>query len=1144
MSTSVNRSQPVSVAGSLYDLVEGLTERLNRQEPVDFESVVAAHPAHAEELRRVWPSLRILAGLHSADGRSAVSFPPLTMTSEGALTGVLGDFRLVREIGRGGMGVVYEAEQISLGRTVALKVLPFAGVLDDRQLHRFRNEARAAAGLHHTRIVPVYAVGCERGVHYYAMEYIEGRTLASVIGEWRSNAVQSDLKDSDATRSVSPEHAGDCIVPIETSVLRTASTACGVETTTTFRMIAEWIAQVADALDYAHSVGIVHRDVKPSNLLLDARGQIWITDFGLAQVETDAGLTMTGDILGTLRYMSPEQALGQRGVVDQRADVYSLGATLYELLALAPLWSGNNRVELLHHIEHDDPPLPRRLNPTIPAELETIVLKAIAKDPAARYRTAKEFADDLRRFLRDEPIRARRPTWTERVRKWSRRHRVLVRSLAVAAAISFVSLATANVLIVREHNELVRQRNIAREKETLARQKEHEARQSEQRVRDRESVIRDFLYADDIQLAAQSYRRGEIRQARQRLEMHVPSAGRPDLRGFEWHYLWDLVQDDLHERRAHDSDVYHVLHSPDGKWLASAGRDGRVVIANAVDGTERARLQSFPASIDCLGFSSDGRLLATAEAVGCARVWDWQTGREVVRFDKFVHPLMGVYLTPDQKYLLATDVEENVRKGGRITAWNMETQELHAVIDGYRGIAVHAETQTLAARDDDGGVGMWTFPDFQVRSVWKGNTAPIDCAAFSPDGKFLATGSVSGDQICLWYLDGLSKTVFQEANLSRVRGLTFTPDGRALISTHEDGTVRLWDVGTRTTQRVLQNSQRQSWWTAVSSDGTFMETACSDGSIVSRRLATMPQERRRVLEVQHRRFGSVAIDADKRRLAIADDSADVALLDAESGKRLATVSHPEGLSVVAAAFSADGRSLWIGDGRRTVQRLDVATGESLDKIPLEKPVNGLIVSPQGGWIAAQFSDFRTSMLWNAESGRPFHTVDGRPMQEIGVFVRFRNEHEIISTRGDDLSIWDMATAQLQRRIDQVPWVNAIAVSPEGSLIGTATPNGVVHFWDAVSGQHRANLLGHRGAIVALAFSPDGRTLVSATTNGEIKLWHVPTGQYLFDLNGGWSGGVNLLTFTADGRRLLGAVDGAVIYSWGYSAEESARYQAQ
>jgi serine/threonine protein kinase/Flp pilus assembly protein TadD len=387
--------------------------------------------------------------------------------------GPLGDFRIVREIGRGGMGVVYEAVQISLGRRVALKVLPFAAALDPKQLQRFKNEAHAAALLHHTNIVPVISVGCERGVHFYAMQYIEGQPLSQVIHELRelagrgpaSGAPENQPTGASVPSSGSPLAAA-CVSRSEKSSERETQ-AAGLATTphlvgTTlpstngpafFRTVAQLGVQAAEALEHAHDEGVVHRDIKPANLLVDAKGKLWITDFGLARCRDNAGLTMTGDVVGTLRYMSPEQALAKRPLIDHRTDLYSLGVTLYELLTLEPAFSSSDRQELLQQIAFEEPRPPRRLNKPIPAELETIVLKAMEKNPAERYATAQELADDLRRFLEDKPIRAKRPTVLQRAVKWCRRHKSAMRAVAVILILAVVGLAASTWLIWLEKEQ-------------------------------------------------------------------------------------------------------------------------------------------------------------------------------------------------------------------------------------------------------------------------------------------------------------------------------------------------------------------------------------------------------------------------------------------------------------------------------------------------------------------------------------------------------------------------------------------------------------------------------------------------------------------------------------------------------------------
>lgn len=366
----------------------------------------------------------------------------------------LGDFKIVREIGRGGMGVVYEAVQLSLGRRVALKVLPFAATLDPKQLLRFKHEAQAAAHVHHTNIVPVYYVGCERGVHFYAMQLIDGQPLSAVIEEVRSHSAdsrqQTESRERVGANSPQSENAPHDTVSQLSLAL---STHRSTKPRDYFRTAARFLVQAAEALEHAHQSGIVHRDIKPANLLVDVHGRLWITDFGLAQFHADVVLTQTGDLVGTLRYMSPEQASGSRLQLDHRTDIYSLGATLYELTTLQPIFPGTNRQELLYQIAHDEPRSPRALVKTMPVELETIILKAVGKHPADRYATANDFAADLQRYLDDQPILARRPSLIDRARKWSRRHPSIVAAGVLLLVVCIVGLLVNNWMIGQEQDK-------------------------------------------------------------------------------------------------------------------------------------------------------------------------------------------------------------------------------------------------------------------------------------------------------------------------------------------------------------------------------------------------------------------------------------------------------------------------------------------------------------------------------------------------------------------------------------------------------------------------------------------------------------------------------------------------------------------
>lgn len=441
-------------------LAEEFAERFRRGERPALTEYTQKYPELADEIRGLFPALVVMEQFGSVEEQATSGYEGASAPSLERL----GDFRILREVGRGGMGVVYEAVQESLGRHVALKVMPSQTLLDNRQLQRFQREARAAAKLHHTNVVPVFGVGEHDGMHYYVMQFIQGQSLDQVLIELRrlrrlqkSPSHPNDGDDVPKNQAASAVAWSLCAGPAQvpgTSAIH-ASTAekpvsgQGAQTSSTIRLpghsgqetysetsrqyyqsVARIGVQVADALAYAHGQGVLHRDVKPSNLLLDLQGTVWITDFGLAKAMADQDdLTHTGDIVGTLRYMAPERFQG-RG--DARSDLYAAGLTLYELITLRPAFMVTDRHQLIDTVLREEPPAPRKLNPAAPRDLETIVLKAIAKDPAHRYATASELAADLRRFLDDKPIQARRVTLRERAWRWCRRNPALASAVAVA----------------------------------------------------------------------------------------------------------------------------------------------------------------------------------------------------------------------------------------------------------------------------------------------------------------------------------------------------------------------------------------------------------------------------------------------------------------------------------------------------------------------------------------------------------------------------------------------------------------------------------------------------------------------------------------------------------------------------------------
>ncbi len=473
MSSVVLSRSDSSHSSLIAEIADDYAERLARGESPDIEQFVQRLPEQAEVVRDILRSMKWMYAIR--EDRSGEL--PNEIGQENCLQGTVGEFEILEEVGRGGMGVVYRARQSNLDRIVALKVLPLAASLDPIKLKRFRVETQSASMIQHPNVVAIYGTGCDRGIHYYAMQFIDGLALDECIAAQREHraSLRAETRGSRSFAEAPTE-------PSQTSSdggmkyrWSDSGVAGKVDQTMTLRTApfsvresVEMIYQCADALHQAHELGVIHRDIKPSNLMLDRSGKIWITDFGLAHVETQGTLTATGDFLGTLRYMSPEQAIGGHARVDRRSDVYSLGATLFELLALEPMLTGMDRATLLRQLTMEDPRTLRKLVPSIPRDLETIVLKAVSKQPEQRYASAADFANDLERFLTDQPILARRPSFLQMGIRLARRHRTAAWTIAAAPLVIVGGLAWSNVEVSRQRNRAEASLEIAQKNETKA----------------------------------------------------------------------------------------------------------------------------------------------------------------------------------------------------------------------------------------------------------------------------------------------------------------------------------------------------------------------------------------------------------------------------------------------------------------------------------------------------------------------------------------------------------------------------------------------------------------------------------------------------------------------------------------------------
>jgi serine/threonine protein kinase/WD40 repeat protein len=1055
----------------------------------DRQAFLAQHEDIAPALARALDGLEFIQ-------TAAPQFPEPADPPPGEVRpeGPLGDYRIVREIGRGGMGVVYEAVQISLGRRVALKVLPFAATLDGKQLQRFKNEAQAAAHLHHTNIVPVYGVGCERGVHYYAMQLIEGQTLAAMIRGLRQLA---GLEPADETGTAGPlagapgdEPTGP-YAPVGSGTETTraaASTERSGGSPAFFRTAALLGVQAAEALEHAHQLGVVHRDVKPANLLVETLSplspkgrevggeglRLWVTDFGLAHCQNQAGLTMTGDLVGTLRYMSPEQALAQRVAVDHRTDVYSLGMTLYELLTLEPAFAERDRRELLRQIAFEEPRPPRRVNRSVPAELETIVLKAVEKNPAERYASAQELADDLRRFLEDQPIRARRPTLLQRAKKWGRRHRPVVWSAAVSLAallaMALVALAVSNRAITHEKDLAIDGQRRAERAERLAKHGLFEARLAQARAsRWSRQVGQRFESWQALTEAAQIARELDLGEPRLREVRNeaIACLALPDVRRIK---EWEGFPPGSSSGHAFDDRLEHFARSDE---------KGNISVRRSADDEEVALLPGPGNSgANNMKFSPDGVFLAVGYWQPLPgkptnfRVWDWRRRAVVLEAPSRVDPAA---FSPDGRRMALG------REDGTVLYDVATWKEVKRLGPFHRPgfLAFHPDGTRLAVSGLNGH-------DVEVREVATGNLlgklvhpAGAERVAWHPEGGFLAVAG-NNTQIYLWDAATGRPHALLRGHLNNGIGLAFLPGGDLLLSWAWDGTACFWDP-----------------WT-----GKLMLTmAGSHGSF----------------------------SPDGRRLALAN-AARVGLWEVAPGRELRTLPAPaggSGRSYGRGAISPDGRWLAAGtlDG---VQFWDLPHGRASGFLPL------------GATSAVTFHPRRRELFTAGRSGCfrcPFRLEAGSLRFGPPVRLLAPGRHEAVATdcQGRLLAVgqWNDGGGVLVLDLDRPPGearrcphpnTLSVAISPDGRWVASGTASGHgVKVWEAHTGRLECDLLPDtRGSTVL--FSPDGRWLVAGTDTEDICFWEVGSWKPVRKMRGPLGG----MAFTPDTKVFAHQVSRGVV----------------
>jgi WD40 repeat protein len=1005
-----------------------------------------------------------------------------------------GRYQILQELGRGGMGRVYRAFDPELKREVALKTMLPGN--DPQLMNRFMQEAAAMAKLSQPNIVKVYDMGTIANAHYFTMELINGKDLAHWLREGKM----------------------------------------------TIRRAVEIVRKVAHAIDYAHREGILHRDLKPSNIMLDQQGEPKIMDFGLAmEMDRDKRMSKSGAVLGTPAYMPPEQALGKRKEMDERSDVYSLGAVLYELITGCAPFRGSNAATIIAQVLDSTPHAPSRLSKKVPQEVENICLKCLEKEKDRRYQSAHELALDLERFLAGEPVLAMKPGLFYRLGKWVKKNRlaaslaiIFTLTLAISLTVYFIELkhAYGNVLIEKTRAEeatkaAVKERNKAEEQ-----RKQAVANLVFSYVQQASSMWHTGYYQHAALLYAYAIEQGDgcdpskqlSLPARLRLMYSFPGIPHRRLLWRDRHvldrslafadadklnfvskdeiHMYDRTTGDTVRIKGTSNDMYSAAFSKSGKLAAIGTTDsGELHLWDLTTRTLLCTLQAHSGKVIHVAFSPDEKLLASASSDYTVRLWDvTNLADKPVTLEGHTDRVIAVTFSADGKTLASASDDRNIR------LWNVQKHSLICTFYGHNDV-IHdlvfsPDGRLIASSGDDSIIRLWDVNKKSLTMLLKGHFLGARALAFSPDSKTLASGG-GESQVRLWDVEsGMTKMVLA-GHLNKVNSLAFSPDGQWLVSAGKDRLTYLWHLPGKLLHSTLHHAEDVSGL-AFNSDGTILASSGGDkalrfwdekdGSYVQRLPPPLYPAKIYSMAVGNGRLGQFVAATRQEKIEIRE---------LHSKKVWATLLQPNLTQpdlmrpdiALSVAFSPDASLLAAGFlyGKVYLWEMD---GQSL-KWTLEgqsASVRSLAFSHDGRFLACG-SDGDIH-IWNLDYRKqPAILVVPPPFSTRS--LAFRPDGKVLASAHEDCMVrlwyppWQSGkeSVVLQGHASRV---NSVAFSADGKMLASGSDDQMVRLWDSGSRELYHILQGNPGGVSALSFHPQKPLLACGGNDNNIFLWHILT----------------------------------------------------